>query len=110
MKLIFFYLYIDNSFRSATFTADELIAFYQEKKKRLPSDTDNNNNNLNDIYTSRFTKQNDSATRNSIIQDKIDRSNINKNRKLSNKSNYSSQEDFLSSMVNLFLLLALFTN
>lgn len=87
-----------------------MIAFYQEKKKRLPRDSDNNNNNLNDIYTSRFTKQNDSATRNSIIQDKIDRSNINKNRKLSNKSNYSSQEDFLSSMVNLFLLLALFKN
>jgi hypothetical protein len=88
-----------------------LIAIYQEKNKqhlRLPSDPDNNNNNnnLNDIYTSRFTKQNDSATRNSIIQDKIDRSNINKNRKLSNKSNYSSQEDFLSSMVNLFLIVS----
>jgi len=58
-----------------------------------------NDANLNDLYTSRFIKQqqqqhNDSTTRTSVIQDKI-----NKNNRFSNKSNYSSQEDFLSSMV-----------
>lgn len=47
-------------------------------------------------YNSRFTKSNN-ETRNSTLQDKIDKSN-NPKQRINSKSNYSSQEDFLSSM------------
>lgn len=79
--------------------------YYQIKsvqKEHHKDVEDEESENLNEHYNSRYLKSTHDTSKNtSVIQDKIDRSNLMNNsvkNRVNNRSNYSSQEDFLSSM------------